>query len=480
MDLKTAFLQGEAYDETRDVVCQLPPEAGHPWYIAARLKKPAYGMNDAPRRWWNILDEKLRKYGMIPTRADRCCYVLYEQKTDDMRIRASGRHTIDPDAIDYFLDPITGSPAHGRRVSGVVCLHVDDLFMTGNSDFEKRVMSAVRRDFQVGSEAKNNIDFVGQRIRWVSVGTGKSVRFFVRVDQNKCIEELTEISLDKGAKDDTVCTPAMHTAFRSVLGQLNWLQSRTQFHICYRFSRCASASAKPTIADVRALNKVVRTVRANPVTLNFWPLTGTIRIVGYPDAAYRNNSDKTSQRAHVIFLCEARQEGQKDTTGSLVDFESHKINRTVLSTTVSELYAFMKCFGTCQFLRGLWKDISGMTADIHMRTDANNLVTTASTTHLPEQKETIHMIQMLRKEACSGSIHDLAHIRTALCLSDCLTKGSARPDELIRAVETGKLMEVDFHPNFRTLIKHRAFLLQWQLQHIGQRRGEFLGERIQQ
>ena len=38
------------------------------------------------------------------------------------------------------------------------------------------------------------------------------------------------------------------------------------------------------------------------------------------------------------------------------------------------------------------------------------MVTTAGTIHLPEEKETIHMISMLRKEACLGSIHDLAHI----------------------------------------------------------------------
>ena len=59
-------------------------------------------------------------------------------------------------------------------------------------------------------------------------------------------------------------------------------------------------------------------------------------------------------------------------------------------------------------LRGLIKDITGYSTDIHMRTDANNLVTTASTTHVPEQQETIHMIQMLRKEACSGAIADLS------------------------------------------------------------------------
>ena len=55
----------------------------------------------------------------------------------------------------------------------------------------------------------------------------------------------------------------------------------------------------------------------------------------------------------------------------------------------------------------------------------NNLVTTASTTHLPEQKETIHMIQMLRKESCSGSLDDLAHVVSADCLADALTKLSA-------------------------------------------------------
>ena len=44
--------------------------------------------------------------------------------------------------------------------------------------------------------------------------------------------------------------------------------------------------------------------------------------------------------------------------------------------------------------------ISGEVANIHMRTDAKNLVTTART--IP-WRETIHMISMLRKEACSGS-----------------------------------------------------------------------------
>ena len=54
----------------------MPPEASLPPYMAARLKKPAYVVNDAPRRWWKKLDKTLQYLGMIPTRADKCVYVL--------------------------------------------------------------------------------------------------------------------------------------------------------------------------------------------------------------------------------------------------------------------------------------------------------------------------------------------------------------------------------------------------------------------
>ena len=89
----------------------------------------------------------------------------------------------------------------------------------------------------------------------------------------------------------------------------------------------------------------------------------------------------------------------------------------------------------------------------------SNLVTTASSTHLPEQKETIHMINQLRHEACSGSVDDLAHVVSVDCLSDCLTKASARPDFLIKAVDTGFLPNCDKHPPFRELMrnKHKAY-----------------------
>ena len=128
-------------------------------------------------------------------------------------------------AMEHLVDPVTGSPSVNKKVVGILCLHVDDLFMAGNKEFRERVIDRLRKDFQVGSEDINDIMFVGQRIRWIFDGKPGP---YIRVDQDLCIDELCEITIDKGVADTDLCPPRMHTAFRSGLGQINWLQSRTQ------------------------------------------------------------------------------------------------------------------------------------------------------------------------------------------------------------------------------------------------------------
>ena len=135
--LKTVCLQGEAYDETRDLICQIPAEMGYPPYIGARMK--AYGLNDAPRRWWNILDSALRSYGLVPTRADRCTYVCYGKEISHSKIGATKNQSDHFDlegAIDFFMEPVSGNNAQGRLVHGVLPLHVDDLLVVGGEIFE--------------------------------------------------------------------------------------------------------------------------------------------------------------------------------------------------------------------------------------------------------------------------------------------------------------------------------------------------------
>ena len=166
---------------------------------------------------------------------------------------------------------------------------------------------------------------------------------YIGVTQKLNVEELEEISIPRESHDSDGCNKEMHAAFRSLFGSINWLQSRTQFQACYQFSRCASAFAAPTIGDCRALNKLCRQIKNEPAELRFWPLKTDPRILGIPDAAFRNNSDKSFQCGMTVLLARQRQRTSHDTRGSLVFFESTKIKRTTLSTTVAELYALVKC-----------------------------------------------------------------------------------------------------------------------------------------
>ena len=72
----------------------------------------------------------------------------------------------------------------------------------------------------------------------------------------------------------------------------------------------------------------------------------------------------------AVFLAEMRERSSKDGMS-----RDGTIKKIALSTTVAELYYVMKCFGSRQFLRGLWMDLSGEFADNHIRIDAKNLFT---------------------------------------------------------------------------------------------------------
>ena len=148
-----------------------------------------------------------------------------------------------------------------------MCLHVADMLCVGEKEFYENAVASIKMDYQIRSEDINNVLFVGQGVCWKT----EDQDLFIQVDQGRSIE-LGENEFDNSLLDSVCCSAALHYQYRSVLGPVNWLQSRTQYKACYRFSRCASAAAGPTVADVRALSKLVRSIRSEPCVLKYWPL----------------------------------------------------------------------------------------------------------------------------------------------------------------------------------------------------------------
>ena len=140
------------------MLCQVPPEAGHPPHTAVRLKEPAYGINDAPGRWWNVLDKALCTCGMIPTRTDRCGYVLYSTQTCGqfgtkralhrcmLQMTSHSIRVCDHREMQHLSECwIPLKEAQLQANPWQESFFVDDLFGSGGIDMEQRVVARLQQ-----------------------------------------------------------------------------------------------------------------------------------------------------------------------------------------------------------------------------------------------------------------------------------------------------------------------------------------------
>ena len=225
-------------------------------------------------------------------------------------------------AFAKTLDPMAGSPATGKSVAGIINLFVDDLFGTGGNEMEQRVLTRLRTYFQVGPEDWNDVAFTGQRIRWTQDSQNGR---YIEVSQSR-----KGCRWDGGSQWNETRRKThlpMHTMYRRVLGQINWLHSRTvpmllqnspdafQWHF---HQQLAMWSLSTNWRDMSSHSQWIFSIGHS---LDHW------EYLDFPDASNRNNDDGSSQRGMTVFLAESRERSSRDwmTNGSLIDLESQKI-----------------------------------------------------------------------------------------------------------------------------------------------------------
>ena len=221
----------------------------------------------------------------------------------------------EPGNKETFHNGMTQATSHTNRVCGQKqMLHLRqswtpswEVQLLENSPKWNNVFARLRKDVQVGSEVWNDVTFTRQRIRWTKDSQSGSC---IEASQQKDIDELEEIPVERNTRRSPLYPCNAYKVQKPY--RTNKLgQSRTQFQCCYTFSRCASMAASPTIGDVKALNKQARELKSQPVKLQFWLLTGPLRIIGFPDASHLNNEDGSSQRGIAMFLAESRERSTK-------------------------------------------------------------------------------------------------------------------------------------------------------------------------
>ena len=75
-----------------------------------------------------------------------------------------------------MLDPIEGSPAAGKSVAGIINLFVYDLFGTGGTEMEQRVLAWLRKDFLVSEDCNDVLSQDKEFVAWKILNKDQALR----------------------------------------------------------------------------------------------------------------------------------------------------------------------------------------------------------------------------------------------------------------------------------------------------------------
>ena len=150
-DIKSAFLQGKSLDRK---VYVIPPAEANASGVLWQLEKAAYGLVDGSRLFYLELKEKLENLGMR---------------------EVSG----EPGLFTYHKD--------GKLV-GIICSHVDDLFIAGNNFFKSSIVNKLFKLFQFSKVETKKFKYLGCEVE-------KNENGDITLNQNDYIDNIKMVEV---------------------------------------------------------------------------------------------------------------------------------------------------------------------------------------------------------------------------------------------------------------------------------------------
>ena len=393
IDFASAFLQGNPID--RVVFIKPPPDICNPDRVWL-LKRCIYGLNDAPRAWYNRVTEELLKTGAVRSKIDGAMFMWYKG---------------------------------GKLIGHMVC-HVDDLIFAGTKQWFEDVIGKLKRVFHIGSESQGAFRYVGLNV--------KRHRGEILLDQHDYIEKLQEIPIEMSRKKDSKkeLNDDERKLLKALSGKMIWVTSQTRPDIAYETCCMSNVGKSPTVQKLLDANKAVRKIKSsNEVKLRF-PNMGPMdkaEVVVYADATHASLPDGSSQGAFVVFV-----KGQGKVTPIL--WQSKKLKRVTKSPLASETLALGEAADAALLISHLMMEIYKLDhlPFVSTYTDSKSLRDAAHTTNTVEDMSLRVNIGRLREMVNLGEIA-IRWIEGRKQLADVLTKRGASPDCLLSVLHSSKL-----------------------------------------
>nr|XP_039274020.1 uncharacterized protein LOC120347974 [Styela clava] len=323
-------------------------------------------------------DQKILKRNVVwPLK--KCVYGLtdasmywYESVKETLLKLGARISVVDP-ALFYYFD---------HDLKGVIALHVDDFLWGGSEEFERKFIKSLREQFKSGSE------------------------LLIEADVLKV---------------------------RSLLGQILWVSNQTRPDVSFASSTLTSALKNCSVKTVIEVNKIVRQLKAQKVTLKFPAIhDNEVRFLVYSDASCGNLSDGGTQVGHIVFMIGGN--------GKIpLCWQSKRIKRVVKSTLSAETLSMSDGVDTAVLLAALYSELTTGRVQpekfgIECCTDSQSLCDAIKSTKAVSEKRLTIDIYGLKEMVSSHRISCIKKLPSDQQLADCLTKKGASSNELLNAL----------------------------------------------
>lgn len=278
-----------SYDENKEVL---------------KMRKPVYGLKDAPRAWKTRLDAVLRKAGLRCLHTDRSLWICYDSN---------------------------------KAVKLILSTHVDDLKGCGVPavcDWLKNILVA-----EFGKMTEHYDSFLHCGIQYrrhedgsITMDQNHYAQLLIPMDSVKLANMAPSDLLDEFGKGQ----------FMSLLGGCSWM-TQTRLDVAVYIAALQRAAKAPRQEHAVRLNKVVKWMKRKKAQLTYLKLTPPLRTAVISDSAFRKEDRAgLAMRGAIIGLCEIT-----TTPGGkfhILEFYARKQRRVTTSTYSAELNGFADAY----------------------------------------------------------------------------------------------------------------------------------------
>ena len=360
-----------------------------------RVIKRIYGLKDAARGFWLLLDEELIKHGMERSTLDRAL---------------------------YFMKDADGN------IIGVLLTHIDDILWAGTQEFDDTVIRKIKEKFVIGKEEESVLTFTGWNLTQDASG--------ITLTQSSYTENLKLERFDNfkkwTMKDEEMLNDSEQSQYRQAVGILGWLCQSSRPNLAFQSVQLASKLGKATRGDAKTVLRVLEKAKLDQQCIKFSNLGDPDKwsLEVFCDAALGKLNDTDTVTASICFI--------KGENGfmNVIDWNSSKLQIPTASILAGEAEAAMEAHGKVKYYRHIFNEMFDKVLSATIFTDSKSLHAAVNSDNLIKNRRIAVAVATIRAMKEKENV-DVKWISGDFQLANSLTKGTASPFLLQRVLSTG-------------------------------------------